>query len=92
MQWKPYTKDRLIAEHPSGFFIIRPQLEEKSRPIFCPLCDHIMNSYYDEEAWKKFECCDDCANSWAYASADAWKTGWRPTKQEVLDKKRKSHI
>lgn len=92
MLWKAYTRGREIAEHPSGFYIIRPEIEENGRPIFCPVCDYIMNSHYDEESWSKFECCDDCANSWVYGSVDRWKSGWRPTKKEILDKKKITHI
>ena len=78
--WKDYLNDRLIAEHPDGFKIIKPKDRKLSgQPLFCPVCDCIFSSFYDDEAWRKFECCDSCANRWVYPDLERWKTGWRPS-------------
>ena len=89
MEWKPYLNDRLIAEHESGFFIIKPAEIEPGKPIFCPLCEFIMNGLYDDEIWNKFGCCDSCANEWVYSNMESWREGWRPSKQQVKDKSEK---
>lgn len=88
MEWKSYTKDRLISQHPSGFFVIKPIQEEPNdrQPIFCPLCSHIMNSDFDSEVYSKFKCCDSCANNWVYSNKEKWLQGWRPSQEEVLNK------
>lgn len=91
MEWKTYTKDRLIAEHPSGFYIIKPKEKSPSKPIFCPLCDSIMVGEFDVDAYKKFECCDSCATVWAYPNKEKWKEGWRPSSEEVVNKYKVSH-
>ena len=79
MVWKDYPGNRLITDHPAGFKIIKPKEPQKGgQPLFCPVCDAIFSSHYDDESWKKFECCDDCANKWAYPNIEKWKLGWRP--------------
>ena len=83
--WKKYPEKRLVFEHEEGYFVIVP--EEKtatsSSPVFCPVCTKMTTSQYDELSYEKFKCCDDCANTWAYARKDDWMTGWRPSKEEV---------
>lgn len=80
--WKPYTNNRQIMEHTAGFYIIKENdLCNDNSSIFCLLCEKIMISFYDEEAFNKFECCDVCANKFIYPRMDEWKEGWRPTKE-----------
>ncbi len=91
MDWKHYTKSRLIAKHPSGFYVIKPEDYDPGDPIFCPLCERIMNASFDEEAYKKFQCCDTCASFWAHPNKDKWLQGWRPTSEEVVNKYKVNH-
>lgn len=87
MDWKNYAGDRLIAHHADGYYVIRPQeLSQSGRPIFCPHCNSIMCSSYDDDAYDKFECCDTCANVWVYPNLDKWKSGWRPSSEELTNK------
>ena len=93
MEWKPYLNDRLIAKHPSGFHVIRPvDSSESVQPIFCPHCEHIMRSEYDDDAYNKFNCCDSCAASWVYPNLEKWKSGWRPTAEQIRNNCKKSPI
>lgn len=89
MEWKSYVGNRLISEHESGFYVIKPVEVKSSRPIFCPICEFIMNSVYDEDTWKKFECCDACANDWVYSDKEKWKNGWRPDIEQIRSKSEK---
>ena len=89
MEWKEYPGDRLISEHPEGFYVIRQKNESPKDPVFCPLCDFIMKSVYDDESYKKFECCDSCASAWAYPNLDKWKSGWRPAPEVVNNSKKR---
>lgn len=91
MDWKPYTNGRLIAQHPGGFYCIKPEGYESGRPLFCPLCERIMNKSFDEEAYAKFQCCDSCASNWAYPNKEKWVEGWRPTSEEVMNKYKVDH-
>ena len=87
MIWKPYPSNRVISLHPAGFHIIKPaSMNDSSQPLFCPLCESIMKTIYDEESYKKFECCDDCASSWVYPDKKKWADGWRPPEEEVRNK------
>jgi hypothetical protein len=82
--WKEYVSDRLIAEHPAGFFVIRPRTASTdAQPIFCPVCEKIMSTSFDDDAHKKFQCCDSCANRWAYRDPVRWNSGWRPSLEEI---------
>jgi len=79
MDWKKYIDGKLIAQHEDGFLVVKPEnYSESSKPLFCPVCDGIMRSSYDEEAYDKYECCDSCANKWVYRDVEKWKSGWRP--------------
>lgn len=91
INWKPYMKDRLIAEHPRGFYVIKPAEVNDSQPLFCPLCESIMRSEMDDDAYKKFTCCDSCATTWAYRNKEKWKEGWRPSSEEIANKYKVSH-
>ena len=82
-EWKDYTSDRLICEHPDGFYVIKPKEEQEFVPFFCNFCDKIMTSIYDEEAHKKFNCCDKCASKHVYPRLEDWKNGWRPSREDV---------
>ena len=93
LEWNDYLGNRLIADHPDGFKIILPKCRKsESRPLFCPVCDSLFTSYYDDEAWKKFQCCDTCATRWAYPDPDRWSSGWRPSKDDLTSKKTVSPI
>lgn len=85
-EWKTYTNNRIITEHPSGFYIIKPKDFRRGRPLFCSLCNSIMRTNFDDEAYSKFECCDSCATFWAYPNKDKWIEGWRPSPEDVMNK------
>ena len=85
-QWKPYTNGRLIYEHPDEFFVVKEKENSESLPLFCPVCDKLTVSYYDEEALRRFECCDSCANKLVFPRINDWKNGWRPSKEDLLSK------
>jgi len=83
MEWRPYLRNRKIAEHPSGFVIIIPEGSPKATPMSCPICDHVFRSREDESAYAEFECCDRCMLLWAHPRRSLWKDGWRPTAEQV---------
>lgn len=83
-EWKDYSRGRKICLHNSGFYIIRPvRPVSAGPPIFCPVCHLVMRSIYDDEVYGKLGCCDECAGRWAYRDMERWKSGWRPSIQEV---------
>lgn len=87
LEWKDYLGNRLIADHPAGFKVIKPKEDvEANRPLFCPICESMFLTLYDEEAWEKFQCCDYCANKWAYPHQTRWNEGWRPSKDDLNNK------
>ena len=82
LEWKDYPGDRLIAKHEKGFYVIKPRNYVNSSPIFCPVCESIMKTQYDEEAYTKFQCCESCSNKWVYPDMSRWMSGWRPNSDE----------
>ena len=86
LMWKPYVGDRKIAESVHGFSVIVPKdFEYSGISVFCDVCDCLMTSIYDEDAVKKFGCCDKCSSKWAYPNATKWSEGWRPSDKDVQD-------
>lgn len=86
MEWKSYLGNRLIAEHPEGFFIIKPENYQEENTLFCPVCTHLMKTSFDDETYSKYKCCENCANRWVYKNKKEWLDGWRPTKEEIIEK------
>lgn len=85
MDWKPYPRDRVFAEHPSGFVVIKPADDDKPVPLSCPLCTALMRSRDDDVAFREFECCNRCAMHWAHPRRKQWKEGWRPSPEQVVE-------
>lgn len=83
--WKNYPGNRLICKG-DKFSIIIPADRDDAMPLFCCICDSIMRTSLDEEAYEKFNCCDSCATYWAYPRKDEWKSGWRPSEEEIKNK------
>lgn len=84
--WEKYSNERLITKHLDSFYLVKPEKSLDNDPIFCPVCDYIMNSFYDQETYTKFKCCDNCANEWVYSNRENWNLGWRPTSEEINNK------
>lgn len=80
--WEPYLNDRLIKRH-DGFVVIKPIDADVPVPLCCPLCDTMMRSRDDEEAFYEFSCCHFCALTWAHPRRQAWKEGWRPSRDQI---------
>ena len=81
--WKSYSNKRLIKSA-VGFFIIKP--EEDSQillPLACPNCNLLLSSSDDATVFIKFKCCSWCADKWAYINSDRWRSGWRPSREDV---------
>ena len=85
LDWKSYTHDRLIANHPNGFSIIKPKEDVSRVPLSCSICDAIFRSRDDEMACREFDCCNLCAMQWAHARKIEWNNGWRPSREQVLE-------
>lgn len=79
---RPYLKDRLIEDR-DGFVIIVPVGAEPPVPLACPICDHVLHTRDDESSYAEFSCCERCARLWAHPRREAWKSGWRPTAEQV---------
>lgn len=82
--WQPYIGNRLIKWHSAKLAIIKPsKINLGTLPLSCPVCESLLKDSDDELHFRMFECCSRCANIWAYKNQKRWKTGWRPTKEEV---------
>ena len=85
-EWKKYPNNRLMQQC-DGFVVIVPDdlLTQAQVPLCCPVCDHVLRSYSDETSYREFECCERCAMLWAHARREQWKSGWRPTPEDVCE-------
>lgn len=80
---KPYLRDRWISMHPKQFYIITPKEFHRNIPISCPVCETLLRSKDDEEAFESFSCCHRCSMAWASARRESWKEGWRPSTEDI---------
>lgn len=83
LTWKPYLRNRQIAQHPDGFFVITPADATPPVPLSCTICTRLLRSRDDETAHLEFGCCYLCALQWAHPRRAEWKEGWRPTQEQV---------
>jgi hypothetical protein len=85
LKWRQINRGRTIADHPDGFFVVKPKVMDAIVPIACPICSLLMKTSDDSLAFRRFKCCDSCAARWAESRPDAWDEGWRPSKEEVAE-------
>ena len=64
------------------------KIEEVGAPFFCPICDTVMSSNIDNEAYDRVFCCRACESDFAETNLKAWREGVRPSRQDVENKKR----
>lgn len=83
MIWRPYLRNRLINDDPTGFVAIKPADAAPSIPLACPICKFMMRSRDDEAAYYDCTCCYRCAMIWAHPRRQLWKDGWRPSQEQV---------
>jgi len=52
-------------------------------PMFCPICDFVMENYSDHDHYKNYDCCKRCFLKFVEFRKKKWLEGWRPTKEEI---------
>lgn len=52
-------------------------------PTWCPLCERVMRSSACNSTWLNWGCCIDCFIAFVEHREERWKSGWRPTPEEV---------
>jgi len=78
MSKKPYLHNRIIEEHPDGFYIITPEVFDLPTPLYCPVCSSLFRTSDDDQAWREDKCCYRCQLNWVSPRRAEWKRGWRP--------------
>jgi hypothetical protein len=81
-EWSDYPGDRLSKRVGEIIVIVPKEHDFKNVALFCDVCRCTL-SQGDDLALKKFSCCEECANEWAYANAERWNAGWRPDLNDV---------
>lgn len=91
--------DRIVFER-DGFQIVIPkslfkseQIDEKEFyenlnrvPLFCPVCKRVLRGQNDIDSYREFECCENCDIYWARIDIERWRSGWRPSEEEIETK------
>jgi|TARA_R110001583_G_scaffold27302_2_gene97706 hypothetical protein len=92
IETKNGKKYKLIDEE---IISICPDKDMLKVPLFCPVCNFVMNSADDTECFESSMCCNTCFVKWAESRKKDWNSGWRPTVQEIKIEKeirRKMHV
>jgi hypothetical protein len=58
-------------------------------PIFCPICDTMMKGQRSTYSYYNYGCCVGCEIYFLEGRPDAiarWKSGWRPSAEELRRK------
>ena len=56
---------------------------ESKDTFFCNVCGFPLASQEDFEASSSYKCCHECYLTYAEATNDKWKKGWRPDKTQI---------
>jgi len=59
--------------------------DDKTSGIFCHVCDFLLKTSDDAQAFSEWNTCHDCYLRFIESRKTEWKDGWRP-KQEDVDK------
>ena len=59
--------------------------DNKVAPLSCPLCHILFADKDDVISWHQYECCSVCRDFFMYPNQKKWKTGWRPSEEEIDD-------
>ncbi len=53
-------------------------------PAFCPVCGGLMKGARSTHTYYDFGCCRNCWVDWIDPDReDRWRSGWRPTPEDV---------
>lgn len=80
--WEKISNNRMQKEK-KGYFLIKPEMEVESVPLFCPVCDKKMKNLQDCLTYKKYQACHYCTTMYAEVDPKRWKEGWRPDLSEI---------
>jgi ubiquitin C-terminal hydrolase len=64
-------------------FIVLKRGEWNNSQMFCPICEFVMTSYSDYEAYEEYACCKECFLKFVESRKKKWKEGWRPKREEI---------
>lgn len=60
-----------------------PLRESLKVPAFCPICERLMRGKESVRTWYNHAACSDCYIQWIEGREDRWRSGWRPTPEDV---------
>lgn len=58
-------------------------LRENRVPGFCPVCGSLMKGDKSTSTYYSFGCCSDCFIEFVDGREERWRTGWRPTSEQI---------
>lgn len=64
--------------------------EERQRlriPAWCPICDEVMKGSISSATYGKWGCCMHCHVIFVEDREERWRSGWRPSAEEVAAKR-----
>lgn len=76
------VKEMKILEN-GKLVIVKPINHSPVTPLFCPVCEFPMKTSDDAVSYKTYKSCYECGIHFAHPNLEKWKTGWRPTPEEL---------
>jgi hypothetical protein len=68
--------------------------QDELSPLWCPVCNFVIDKIGSSDYYSIFECCKDCALEFAEKNREMWDSGWRPSGEELNTyiKKRRTSV
>lgn len=79
---KFFLESTTSKENYKGFLINKKLLNRESDRK-CPVCETYSFSVQDDLYMQRFKCCFGCYVSWVEHREERWRSGWRPSKEQI---------
>jgi hypothetical protein len=77
-----HSKIRKEKKQVGEVFISKPLSNKKTERV-CPVCKTYSFSSQDDLYMNRFQCCSKCYFDFVDHQEDRWKSGWRPSEEQL---------
>jgi hypothetical protein len=56
---------------------------EDEIPLWCHYCSFLTATAVDVDSQSRSGCCSKCEDIWVRPDPDRWKSGWRPSQEQI---------
>ena len=85
------NNNRFLIKINSEISAIVPKENVSFCPTDCPLCGLTIGDAENVSNYLKYDSCENCYLKWGQARSSKWKSGWRPSPQEIKEENKRGN-